>query len=78
MPITKQKREFTIRKVGPGLRPDMLYTTEGCMTEGGLGSSSLDEARQSGMVRPVEHGRRLYYLGEELIAWLKSKRARHS
>lgn len=73
MLTTKTKRR--VRRVTDGyINPECLYTSEGCMTQFGLGRESLDEARQSGIVKPIEHGRRLYWLGEELIAWLKSKR----
>lgn len=49
-----------------------VYTTEGCLRYAGLGRESLAEARQSGVVEPFEVGKRVYYAGDELIAWIKS------
>lgn len=51
-----------------------VYTTEGCMRYAGLGRESLSQARKSGLVEPIEHGRRVYYGGDQLIAWIKSLR----
>lgn len=50
-----------------------LYTTEGCLRYAGLGRESLLEARRSGIVKPIPCGKRVYYAGEELIQWIKSK-----
>jgi hypothetical protein len=51
-----------------------VYTTEGCQRYAGLGRESLAEARQSGIVTPIHLGRRDYYGGDELIAWIKSQK----
>jgi hypothetical protein len=51
-----------------------LYTTEGCLRYAGLGRETLLQARKSGLVKPIELGRRMYYCGDELIAWIKSQR----
>lgn len=51
-----------------------IYTPEGCMRYAGLGRESLLQARKSGIVEPIPHGRRVYYAGDELIAWIKSLR----
>lgn len=67
----KQKLRLSrSKKVVGRLNPTELYTTEGCMRFAGLGEVSLFAARQSGMVKPVYHGNRAYYLGAQLIAWL--------
>lgn len=52
--------------------PGAVYTTEGCMRYGGIGRESLFQARKSGMVKPIEVGKRVYYGGDELIAWIRS------
>jgi len=62
----------SVTKVTGRLAPDELYTLEGCMEFGGLGEESICEARLSGMVTPIALGRRLYYDGAELIAWIKA------
>lgn len=51
-----------------------IYTTEGCIRCIGLGRELLLQARKSGLVEPIEIGRRMYYCGDELIAWIKSQR----
>lgn len=52
--------------------PQSLYTSEGCMRHFGLGRELLLEARKSGMVDPIPIGRRLFYVGHELVAWAKT------
>lgn len=54
------------------LAPERLYTPEGAMRHAGLGRESLLQARKSGMVVPIELGRRVYYSGDQLIRWIKS------
>lgn len=56
------------------LAPDRLYTKEGVMRAAGIGSESLLAAKQSGMVTAIRCGVRVYFSGEELIAWIKSHR----
>lgn len=68
----RRKTSRRVRKVVGRLSALEMYTTEGVMRFGGLGEDSLAEARQSGMVKPYPRGRRDYYDGAELIAWLKS------
>lgn len=65
---TKQKRKFA-RVIGV-LAPERLYTSEGALRYGGLGTNSLRAARLSGVVKPLERGNRVYYRGSELIAWI--------
>jgi hypothetical protein len=42
------------------------------MKFGGIGQSELREARKSGIVKPITCGRRRYYKGSQLIAWIDS------
>lgn len=67
------KRMKVIGRIAPG----ELYTREGCMRFAGLGHQSLIAAVKSGIVKPVGGvpggGGRLYYKGEELIAWIASR-----
>lgn len=53
------------------LLPDALYTREGCWRYAGLGTDALREARQSGLVKPIRCGRRVYFRGAELIRWIE-------
>ena len=55
------------------LRPDSACTADGVMRAIGFGRESLGEARRSGIVRPISIGRRVYYLGAELIAWIEQQ-----
>ena len=80
---TDQKSQPAVRRRrrGKGKRPvvgridaDALYTREGCERFAGLGGTMLMQARRSGIVKPIEVGRRLYYRGDELIEWLCSHR----
>jgi hypothetical protein len=56
------------------IEPYAVYTTEGCLRYAGLGRESLLLARKSGLVTPIEVGKRVYYGGDELIAWIKSQK----
>lgn len=70
MARTKTTREQ--REVIGCCNPACDYTTEGCMHFWGLGEKSLDEGRAAGVLRPyMKHGR-LYYLGTELQAWIRT------
>lgn len=60
-----------IRCVGR-IDPDALYTNEGCWRFAGIGRDSLIDARASGLVKAIPCGRRVYYRGAELIAWIES------
>ena len=63
------------------LAPERLYTKEGVMRAAGIGSGSLFKAKQSGIVTAIPCGVRVYFSGDELIAWIKShagKEARQS
>ncbi len=51
-----------------------LYTREGAERFGGLGGTMLMNARRSGIVKPIQVGRRMYYRGDELIEWICSHR----
>lgn len=62
-----------VRKIQGKISRGAIYTTEGCMRFGGLGHEMLAEARRSGMVTPIEIGRRHYYRGDELVAWIESQ-----
>ncbi len=59
------------------IRSDVTYTTDGLMLHCGIGHELLSEMRRSGMVTPIEVGRRLYYLGREVNAWIESKKTRN-
>lgn len=52
--------------------PDSLYTVEGVMRACGQGREWLLQARASKAVRPIPCGKRVYYRGSELIAWIES------
>lgn len=63
------KRRKVRRPIGV-IAPNRLYTTEGVMRFAGLGHESLAEARRSGRIKPYEVGRRVFYLGKDIIAWI--------
>lgn len=71
--LAAKLRTRRVRKVVGRISPCELYTSEGCMRFAGLGSASLYEARRSGIVKPIEYGKRLYYQGSQLIEWLVSQ-----
>lgn len=48
-----------------------LYTVDGVNAAVGLSVKALDEGRRAGALHPVEMGNRLWYSGEELIAWIQ-------
>jgi len=54
------------------LAPDRLYTKEGVLRACGLGDEALLAAKQSGIVTAIRCGVRVYFSGDELIAWIKS------
>lgn len=54
------------------LYPGGLLTKEGCMECAGLGRKLLEDARRSGIVRPIAVSQRLYYRTSEIIAWIES------
>lgn len=64
------KRKVT-RVVGR-IDPDALYTVEGCMRYAGIGRDELRVAREWG-VTPFTCGKRRYYRGDQLIAFIVSK-----
>lgn len=72
-PLTADRKRHVARVAGV-LRPDCIYTTEGLMRSAGIGREVLMSARASGMVMPIEIGRRVYYCGAELIRWIHSQR----
>lgn len=75
MPSTKKqpgRPRHVMRCLGQ-LRPEAIYTKEGCLRYAGIGNDVLIQARQSGVVKPIEIGRRLYYLGSELVEWIRSQ-----
>lgn len=51
--------------------PDAMYTTEACMTQCGIGYDQLAQARRAGVVKAYGTRKQMYYLGSELIAWVK-------
>jgi hypothetical protein len=63
----------TVGRCAGVLAPERVYTVEGCLRAAGLGHESLAQARRSGLVRPIVVGRRVYYLGSELVEWVKSQ-----
>jgi hypothetical protein len=54
-----------------GIRADGAYTTDDLMATIGMGRHTLSEARQSGMVKPVQLGTRDIYFGREVMAYLE-------
>jgi hypothetical protein len=68
----EQQQRRHITEVRGELYPGGLLTKEGCMERAGLGRKALEEARRSGMVRPIEANQRLYYRTSELIEWIES------
>lgn len=76
MPATKRSpgrpRKHFVEVEGI-LRPDSIYTVEGVLRAAGIGRETLSEARRSGIVKPIEIGKRVYYRGEQLIAWIESQ-----
>ena len=55
-----------------------LYTADGVNAAVGLSVKALDEGRQAGWLHPVLHQNRLWYSGEELIAWIQAAGKRKS
>ncbi len=49
-----------------------LYTADGINAAVGLSVKALEEGRQAGMLRPVLLANRLWYSGDELIAWIQA------
>ena len=49
-----------------------LYTADGINAAVGLSVKALEEGRQAGMLRPVLLANRLWYSGDELIAWIQT------
>jgi len=52
------------------ISPDEVYTKEGLWRCAALGPQSIRDACDSGIVKPLFRGRRVYYLGKEVIAWI--------
>jgi len=72
--INRQQRRNVERCVGQ-ICPDRVYTVEGLIRYAGIGHEILRVARASGTVRPITIGRRSYYLGWQLVAWIESQAA---
>lgn len=51
--------------------PNCLYTTQECMALCRMGEQTLCEARLAGIVTPIQVGRVDYYVGAELIDFVK-------
>ena len=49
-----------------------LYTADGINAAVGLSVKALEEGRQAGMLRLVLLANRLWYSGDELIAWIQT------
>ncbi len=54
--------------------PERLYTAD-ALGRIGIGRVQLMEARRSGLVKPVEAGHRMWYVGAEVIEWILSRRS---
>lgn len=50
--------------------PAALYD-EGAMSQAGIPGTALRRARQSGKLRFTRQGRRILYLGQWILDWLK-------
>lgn len=61
-------------KVRGALKPDVLYRREEIERLVNIDSLQLMYARRSGLVKPIELNRRMYYRGDELIEWICSHR----
>lgn len=66
------RRKARVTKCRGEVRPSSRYTLEGVMRAIGIGRIQLTEARQAGFVKPIHCGRRTYYRGKEIIAWIDS------
>ena len=64
---------YTHREVTGHIRPEDLYDTDQAMRQAGQGYESLTEGREAGVLNPVNDGRRDWYEGRELIAWIREK-----
>jgi len=73
--LNGQQRRHVTRCVGQ-ICPDRVYTVEGLIRCAGIGREVLRVARASGMVKPITIGRRSYYLGHQLVAWIESEGSR--
>lgn len=72
IPQTKEMR-FSPKRGIRRLRPDSLYTVEGCRRDAGMGRYQVKAGVQAGIIQPITSGRRVYYRGAELIEWLRSQ-----
>jgi len=72
--LNGQQRRQVTRCVGQ-ICSDRVYTVEGLIRYAGIGREILRVARASGTVRPITIGRRSYYLGWQLVAWIESQAA---
>lgn len=71
---TTSTRQLARRRPGVYgiLLPGSILTVEGVMHATGMGEESLAAARESGIVRPIYLGRRVFYRSDELIEWITS------
>lgn len=76
-PLTPERKKHVMRCIGV-LDPRQIYTREGLMRFAGIGSDVLKQARASGVVKPINIGRRCYYLGAEVVRWIESQARRMS
>jgi hypothetical protein len=51
---------------------DAVYTAQALNREFGIGRGAIIEARQAGVIKPRLRSGRLYYLGSEVIEWIKN------
>jgi hypothetical protein len=56
----------------PTLNPLAVYSGDQLSAILDVGEATLADARRSGALRSVKKGRRVIYLGEWVIAWLKA------
>jgi hypothetical protein len=59
-----------VLKIVGRLDPDALYTAEGALRFGGLSRDEIGLGRRAKVIKAYECGRRIYYRGCDLIAWI--------
>lgn len=71
MPRHTKTTRRKLRCVGVAT-PNQILTREGVLRVFGFGRTTLDEARDSGIVNPISAGGRLFYRASEIIQWIES------
>jgi hypothetical protein len=58
---------------GVSLDPTAIYDDGALYVRLGLSATTLSKARRAGRLRHTRQGRRILYLGEWVVAWLRAE-----